>query len=338
MTKQRKTETSVGISHRADPDDRLVERFVAGLPYELTGAQRRVIDEIGGDLSAPYPMHRLLQGEVGSGKTVVAVATVLTGVQGGFQAAVMAPTEVLAEQHYEGITRLLADSGMAPHLEGAPSLFDAAHDDQDRPRLHVALLTGNRAEVNFRRTGKTSRPELLGWIAAGDIQVVIGTHALIQEGVRFARLGVAVVDEQHRFGVHQRVKLKDKAEGVDPDLLIMTATPIPRTLSMTLYGDLDVSELDEMPPGRKPVRTWTASKEGPDLEKVHRTIPPRGDERAPGVRGVSLGRGLRPGGGRLGRRRAREAGRDVPRPAPGTAARPDAAFAEGRGDEGFPLG
>ena len=272
MTKLRKMETSVGISHSLDPEAGLVERFVAGLPYQLTGAQRRVIDEIRGDLGAPYPMHRLLQGEVGSGKTVVAVATVLTGVQGGFQTAVMAPTEVLAEQHYEGITRLLADAGLAPRLEGILSLFDTAQDDGDRPQLRLALLTGNRAEVNFQRRGRTGRGELLEWIAGGDIDIVIGTHALIQEGIRFSRLGVAVVDEQHRFGVHQRVKLKDKAEGVDPDLLIMTATPIPRTLSMTLYGDLDVSELDEMPPGRKPVRTWSAPTEGPDLEKVHRTI------------------------------------------------------------------
>lgn len=272
MTKQRKMETSVGILHRLDPEDRLVGRFVEGLPYQLTGAQQRVIDEISGDLASPHPMHRLLQGEVGSGKTVVAVATVLTGVQGGYQAAVMAPTEVLAEQHYDGIVRMLADSGMAARPEGALSLFDVTHDDGSGRQIRVALLSGNHAEVNFRRRGRTSREELLGWIAAGDIDIMIGTHALIQEGVRFSRLGVAVVDEQHRFGVHQRVELKEKAEGIDPDLLIMTATPIPRTLSMTLYGDLDVSELDEMPPGRKPVRTWAASMEGHDLDRVHQTI------------------------------------------------------------------
>ena len=272
MAKQRKMADSVGISHRAGDEGALVERFVDGLPFRLTGAQQRVIDEIAADLAAPYPMHRLLQGEVGSGKTVVAVATVLTGVQGGYQAAVMAPTEVLAEQHYEGITRLLADSGMAARPQGAVSLFDLDTDRGDGSGLVVALLTGNRAEVNLRRRGTTKRDELVEWVVDGRIDILIGTHALIQEGVRFRRLGIAVVDEQHRFGVHQRVKLKDKAEGVDPDLLIMTATPIPRTLSMTLYGDLDVSEIDEMPPGRKPVKTCSASMDHRGLEKAQETI------------------------------------------------------------------
>ena len=272
MAKQRKMSGSVGIKHRAQEESGLVERFIDGLPFRLTGAQQRVIEEIGGDLAAPYPMHRLLQGEVGSGKTVVAVATVLTGVQGGYQAAVMAPTEVLAEQHYEGISRLLADSGMAARPDGAVSLFDVDADRDDGSGLVVALLTGNRAEVNVRNRGATRREELLEWTVEGRIDILIGTHAVIQEGVRFRRLGIAVVDEQHRFGVHQRVRLKDKAEGFDPDLLIMTATPIPRTLSMTLYGDLDVSEIDEMPPGRKPVRTWSASMEGPGLERAQETI------------------------------------------------------------------
>ena len=272
MAKQHKMAGSVGIRHRTDRDAGLVEQFIGGLPFRLTGAQRRVIEEIGRDLGAPYPMHRLLQGEVGSGKTVVAVATVLTGVQGGYQAAVMAPTEVLAEQHYEGISRLLADSGMAARPGGADSLFDLDADRGDGPGLLVGLLTGNRAEVNVRRRDTTGRSELLERILDGRIDILIGTHALIQEGVHFRRLGIAVVDEQHRFGVHQRVKLKDKAEGIDPDLLIMTATPIPRTLSMTLYGDLDVSEIDEMPPGRKPVRTWSASMDGPGLERAQETI------------------------------------------------------------------
>ena len=272
MTKRHKTETSVGIPHLLDPETEMVERFVRGLPYRLTGAQRRVIDEIKQDLGSRWPMHRLLQGEVGSGKTVVAVATVLTGVQGGFQAAVMAPTEVLAEQHYEGIAGLLAEAGMVSPIAGPSSLFDGVDGGADGPRVSIALLTGNRAEASIRPRGKTNRRELLHWIAGGEVDIVIGTHALIQEGVRFARLGVAVVDEQHRFGVHQRVQLKDKAEGVDPDLLIMTATPIPRTLSMTLYGDLDVSEIDEMPPGRKPVRTWAVSMEGPGMDRVEQTI------------------------------------------------------------------
>lgn len=288
MTKQRKLAASQGIAHLLEPEEGgpgLVEQFISALPFRLTGAQSRVIDEIRRDMAAPHPMHRLLQGEVGSGKTAVAVAAALTAVQGGFQAAVMAPTEVLAEQHYGGVAGLLSSAGMSPPLEGELPLPDAARGEHsgvrgrrsrdrgvDRSALRAALLTGERADVNFRRRGGTGRGELLEMIACGEIDIVIGTHALIQEGVRFARLGAAVVDEQHRFGVHQRVELKDKAEGVDPDLLIMTATPIPRTLSMTLYGDLDVSELDEMPRGRRPIETWAASKEGFGLDRVHKVI------------------------------------------------------------------
>ena len=271
MTKRRRIADSAGIAHTSSP--RLVPRFVSGLPYDLTGAQQRTIEEIQRDLAAPHPMHRLLQGEVGSGKTVVAVAAVLTGVQGGYQTAIMAPTEVLAEQHFTNIASLIAEAGMHPDSDGPPSLFDEeAPDDVDRHQVRVALLTGSNAEVNFRERGETSRDELVEWVAAGEIDIVIGTHALIQEGVEFARLGIAVIDEQHRFGVHQRVQLKDKGKDADLDLLIMTATPIPRTLSMTLYGDLDVSVLDEIPPGRPPIETWTASTSGPDLERVYRVI------------------------------------------------------------------
>lgn len=270
LNKRRYELEEVGVSHVVDGE--LVDRFVAGLPYELTGAQRRAIEEISHDLDAGHPMHRLLQGEVGSGKTVVAVATLLVGVQGGFQGAVMAPTEVLAEQHYLGIVELIAQAGMAP-ARGAmagetASLFDQPGPDDGAAAVRVGLLTGNRAEVNFR--DQATRDEVLGWIESGDLDVVIGTHALIQEGVTFGRLGVAVVDEQHRFGVHQRVSLKEKGEGFDPDLLIMTATPIPRTLSMTLYGDLDVSTLDEMPPGRTPIVTTTVGSDG--LEGVYDLI------------------------------------------------------------------
>jgi len=269
LTKRRKIADEVGVEHTLDGP--LVERFVAGLPYRLTGAQSRSIDEIGRDLTAPHPMHRLLQGEVGSGKTVVAVATVLAGVQGGFQTAIMAPTEVLAEQHYLGVSALLSEAGMRPDDEGPVSLFDEpGSDDPDRPQVRVALLTGANAVVNYRQ--EITRAELLEEIARGDVDIVIGTHALIQEGVEFTALGIAVIDEQHRFGVHQRVQLKDKGRGADPDLLIMTATPIPRTLSMTLYGDLDVSVLDEMPPGRTPIETWASSGTGPDLERVYRVI------------------------------------------------------------------
>jgi ATP-dependent DNA helicase RecG len=204
-------------------------------------------------------MHRLLQGEVGSGKTVVAVAAMLEAVAGGSQAAVMAPTEVLATQHFLGITALLESAGLSPSTEtsrmGMESLF---REGSDLP-VRIALLTSSQARTNFDL--KANRTSIRDDVAAGEIDLVIGTHALIQEGVEFADLAVAVVDEQHRFGVSQRVRLKDKATGPDPDILIMTATPIPRTLSMTLYGDLDVSLLDEMPPGRRPMKTRAITKE-----------------------------------------------------------------------------
>lgn len=248
---------SVGIPH--EPTGELVDRFLGGLPYELTGAQQRVLGDIESDLKATHPMHRLLQGEVGSGKTVVAVATLLRGIEGGWQGALMAPTEVLAEQHYLGVRELLAEAGLTPPLGethlGMDSLFA---EKSDGPAVHVALLTGSTATCNY--APDISRVELADDIASGQVDLVVGTHALIQEGVEFHRLGVAVVDEQHRFGVAQRVLLKEKAERAEPDLLIMTATPIPRTLSMTLYGDLDVSVIDEMPPGRTPVETKLMSK------------------------------------------------------------------------------
>ncbi len=219
LNKARNEENEIGVAH--DLDGLLVDRFVNGLPYELTGAQRRSIGEIRKDLSAGHPMHRLLHGEVGSGKTVVAVATLLTGVQGGFQGAVMAPTEVLAEQHFLSIGDLIVSAGMAPGLEAgrsaAVSLFDNVKDeddDPDRPQIRIGLLTGNSAEVNFRGRGETTRQELLAWVEAGEIDLLIGTHALIQDGVHFAKLGVAVVDEQHRFGVHPRVGLRSEERRV----------------------------------------------------------------------------------------------------------------------------
>jgi len=258
MQKRHQMASSVGIPH--EPTGELVDRFLDGLPYELTGAQRRVLDEIEFDLRATHPMHRLLQGEVGSGKTVVAVATLLRGIEGGWQGALMAPTEVLAEQHYLGVRELLAEAGLTPALGethmGMGSLFA---ESSDGPAVHVALLTGSTATTNY--TSDISRADLAEDIASGQVDLVVGTHALIQEGVEFNRLGVAVVDEQHRFGVAQRVLLREKAEVAEPDLLIMTATPIPRTLSMTLYGDLDVSVIDEMPPGRTPVKTKLLSKQ-----------------------------------------------------------------------------
>lgn len=257
MQKRHQTETSEGIAH--PPNGDLVGRFLDGLPYDLTRAQDRVLGEIEVDLRQSHAMHRLLQGEVGSGKTVVAVATLLRGIEGGWQGALMAPTEVLAEQHYLGVRGLLADAGLSPALGeshlGMDSLFT---ESSEGPAVHVALLTGSTATTNYNTD--IARAQLARDIATGQVDLVVGTHALIQEGVEFARLGVAVVDEQHRFGVAQRVMLKEKADGAEPDLLIMTATPIPRTLSMTMYGDLEVSVIDEMPPGRTPVTTKLISK------------------------------------------------------------------------------
>jgi len=244
MRKRALERDAVGVRHTVDGV--LVDRFHAALPFSLTGAQRRVIDEIAVDLAAAHPMHRLLQGDVGAGKTVVAVTALLAAVQGGDQGALMAPTEVLAEQHHASVTAMLAGIEVPA---GETSLFG------ERP-LRVELLT-NRVTGNERK-------RILAALAIGDVDVVIGTHALIQEAVAFQRLGVVVVDEQHRFGVEQRAALRAKAGGTVPDVLVMTATPIPRTAAMTVYGDLDVSVLDEMPPGRTPIVTrWAA---GPLLE------------------------------------------------------------------------
>jgi ATP-dependent DNA helicase RecG len=271
LRKRRQIEEAKGIAH--DVAGSLVSEFVAALPYPLTDAQKRTITEITDDLGRPHPMHRLLQGEVGSGKTVVAVAALLTAVQGGYQGAIMAPTEVLAGQHFLNVADLIEGAGMAPVMQGEGAelgmddLFTDPHDAGHRVTL--ALLTSNSAEVNFRPPGTAKRGELLEWIGSGRIDVVVGTHALIQEGVEFGRLGIAVVDEQHRFGVHQRVQLREKADEADPDMLIMTATPIPRTLSMTLYGDLDVSLIDEMPPGRPETVTVHKTKTAKDLDSVY---------------------------------------------------------------------
>ena len=257
LQKRKQMNDATGISH--EPTGELVGRFLGGLPYELTDAQKRVFGEIESDLGTPHPAHRLLQGEVGSGKTVVAVATLLQGVEGGWQGAIMAPTEVLAEQHFLGVRSLLAEAGLSPDPLGAGAdLGMGSLFADDGPVVHLALLTGSAATTNYRPD--ITRDQLLSDIASSQVDIVVGTHALIQDGVHFGRLGAAVVDEQHRFGVAQRVELKEKADLVEPDLLIMTATPIPRTLSMTLYGDLDVSVIDEMPPGRTPVVTKHLSK------------------------------------------------------------------------------
>ena len=238
--------TTVGVRHDIDLGvDSLVTRFWAALPYPLTGAQVRVVAEIADDLGRAHPMHRLLQGDVGAGKTVVAVSALLVAVQGGWQGALMAPTEVLAEQHHLGIRRLL-EGFTVPAAEG--ELLP------ERP-LRVELLTS-------RVTG-AERKRIVAGLAAGIVDLVIGTHALIQDAISFARLGLVVIDEQHRFGVEQRAALRDRGVGeAVPDVLVMTATPIPRTAAMTVYGDLDVSVLDEMPPGRTPISTeWAQSDE-----------------------------------------------------------------------------
>ncbi len=206
-------------------DDALTRRFCSSLPFALTGAQRRVLAEILGDMARPMAMNRLLQGDVGSGKTVVAAAALAQVAQSGRQGVLMAPTEILAEQHYRTLKTLLEPLD-----------------------IRCELLTGSM-------TKKQRRP-ILEAMQEGALPVLVGTHTLIQEGVEFSALGLAITDEQHRFGVEQRSTLRQK--GLNPHVLAMTATPIPRTLAMTLYGDLDVSSIDEMPPGRLPVvTTWS---------------------------------------------------------------------------------
>ena len=209
---------------------RLRKAIVDALPFALTGAQARSLREIDADMADPLHMLRLLQGDVGSGKTIVALLAMATAVEAGHQAALMAPTELLARQHYETISRFAAPAG-----------------------LRVRLLTG-------RERGK-ERLAILEALKAHEIDILIGTHALFQEAIAFQDLGLTVIDEQHRFGVHQRLALQAKGLGAGAELLVMTATPIPRTLLLTSYGDLDVSRLDEKPPGRKPVLTRTVSLE-----------------------------------------------------------------------------
>lgn len=215
-----RTETR-GIAHV--PPGGLLERFTRNLPFRLTASQERAFREITADMTAPSPMNRLLQGEVGSGKTVVALMALLLAVEGGHQGVFMAPTEILAEQHYRNICALL----------------------QEGMEVRVELLTGS--------TTAARRREILREAAAGGLDILVGTHALIQDDVDFRDLGLAVIDEQHRFGLRQRILLKEK--GAHPDTLIMTATPIPRTLSLTLYGDLEVSVLRELPEGRAETTT-----------------------------------------------------------------------------------
>jgi ATP-dependent DNA helicase RecG len=203
-------------------DDRIRDTLRAVLPFRLTAGQRAALKEIGDDLQRAQPMNRLLQGDVGSGKTIVAVLAAVLAMENGQQVAFMAPTEILAEQHFGTLQRLLAGT-----------------------RFRVALLTGHMGASERRSAGKA--------IAAGEVHLVVGTHALVQKAVRFHALGLVVIDEQHRFGVLQRATLREK--GLFPDMLVMTATPIPRTLALTTYGDLDISSIRDLPPGRTPVRT-----------------------------------------------------------------------------------
>lgn len=246
LRQQRLQQDARGIPHVVARPDRetLVDQFLRRLPFEPTAAQMSAIETIRADLARPLPMHRLLQGDVGAGKTVVAVAALLTAVEGGHQGALMAPTEVLAEQHHAGVRRLL-DGMVVPD----PSTLSG-----DRP-LCVSLLTN--------RTSAGQRADLHTGLSVGTVDILIGTHALLTDEVRFASLGAAVIDEQHRFGVEQRARLKAKGRGTDgsgrdPDLLVMTATPIPRTAAMVVFGDLDMTVITELPPGRTPIETHWA--------------------------------------------------------------------------------
>ena len=235
IKKQRWQTEEKGIVFQVEGE--LLDRFIGALPFQLTSAQRRVIAEIKSDMANGQAMNRLLQGDVGSGKTIVGVVAILCAIQSGYQGALMVPTEILAEQHTYNLSELLEPLG-----------------------LKVVLLKSDLP--------KSERDEALAAIADGSAHVVVGTHALIQEGVAFHRLGLVIIDEQHRFGVMQRATLRDK--GTTPDVLVMTATPIPRTLALTIYGDLNVSVIDELPPGRQKITTrWV--KEA-DREKLYAQI------------------------------------------------------------------
>ena len=218
----KKNKAKLKVGHAFELNDKVRERIKQMLPFKPTGAQKRVLKEIAQDMTQPHPMYRLLQGDVGSGKTLVAAEAAIIAIENGFQVAVLAPTEILATQHTFYFRELFKHLG-----------------------YHVVLLTGSGS--------KKDKEKLKRLLAGGLVQVGIGTHALLEGDVEFERLGLAIVDEQHRFGVEQRLKLVEK--GNNPDVLVMTATPIPRTLALTIYGDLDVSIIDELPPGRKPIKT-----------------------------------------------------------------------------------
>jgi ATP-dependent DNA helicase RecG len=226
LLQRQKQAKAIQTSAILAPTGKLLEQFNEILPFKFTKAQQRVINDILNDLQKPTPMNRLVQGDVGSGKTVVAVVAILAAIQSGYQAALMAPTEVLAEQHYRKLV----------------SWFNLLH-------LPVELLTGS--------TKIAKRREIHAQLETGELPLLVGTHALIQDKVNFQSLGLVVIDEQHRFGVEQRAKLQQKGE--QPHVLTMTATPIPRTLALTVHGDLDVSQIDELPPGRQQIKTTMLS-------------------------------------------------------------------------------
>ena len=244
LAKRREQARSVATIARAVRSGGLLDLFESRLPWSYTDGQREVMKEIDHDLAQEYPMQRLLQGEVGSGKTVVALRAALAVVESGGQAALLAPTEVLAQQHYITIRKLLGD------------LADRGMIGGSSEGTGVALLTGSMTQ--------SAKRDVLARIASGDAGIVIGTHALLSAGVEFADLGLVIVDEQHRFGVEQRDALRSKAKN-PPHLLVMTATPIPRTVAMTIFGDLDISTLRTLPKGRSPIQTYVI----PTLEKPH---------------------------------------------------------------------
>src|SRR6185503_18613114 len=244
LVTRRRSRRETGEAEPLAPPGKLVQAWLAALPFEPTGGQRHAIEEIDADLASGQPMQRLLMGEVGSGKTVVALYAMLRVAEDGMQAALMAPTETLAEQHFATIQSLIGEG-----------LFAAEESTKLGPP--VGLLTGS--------TPARERAEVLERLRTGELRLLVGTHALIQDAVEFDRLALAVVDEQHRFGVRQRTALDRKARGeLSPHLLHLTATPIPRTLSLTLYGDLDTTALRELPRGRRPVKTWVVPEEKRD--------------------------------------------------------------------------
>ncbi len=254
--KVKREATAKGFSHDVAPfqigNGTLAPDLIEALPFALTVSQRQVLSEIASDMSSPIPMHRLLQGDVGSGKTIVALVSMLFSVQGGHQSALLAPTTVLAEQHFQSISAQIRDLLNASASDRSWSLFG---DDR---KLKVELLTGS--------TPLALRRRILLELAGGEIDILIGTHALLGEGVTFSSLGLVVVDEQHRFGVEQRSLIKERERsnsGLEPDVLVMTATPIPRSAAMTVFGDLDISVVNELPPGRTRIETfWLRGESG----------------------------------------------------------------------------